>query len=129
MLTAITSLEGFDPLATGNLEHDYSRIIQQSQKRDILNILRSYTGTLDVFSEAVQNAIDAVDAKQRGNKNFIPRIHITIDLQNNLLRFVDNGIGLSLEQVRLFLRPNVSFKENQNYRGHKGVGATFLAYG
>jgi hypothetical protein len=125
----LTSLEGFDPLATGDLGHDYSRIIQESQKRDILNILRSYTGTLDIFSEAIQNAIDAVDQKQREGKNFSPRISIVIDLQKNLLRFVDNGVGMSLEQVRLFLRPNVSFKENQNYRGYKGVGATFLAYG
>lgn len=128
-MTTITSLEGFDPLATGDLGHDYSRIIQESQKRDILNILRSYTGTLDVFSESIQNAIDAVDQKQREGQAFVPRAWITIDLQNNLLRFVDNGTGISLEQVRLFLRPNVSFKENQNYRGHKGVGATFLAYG
>jgi hypothetical protein len=129
MSSDIISLEGFDPLATGDLEHDYSRIIQASQKRDILNILRSYTGTMDVFSESIQNALDAVDAKQREMKNFHPRINITIDLQNNLLRFVDNGIGMSPEQVKLFLRPNVSFKDGQNFRGHKGVGATFLAYG
>lgn len=36
---------------------------------------------------------------------------------------------MSLEQIRFCLRPNVSFKSGDNLRGHKGVGATFLAYG
>jgi hypothetical protein len=129
-LHARSGLDGFNPLWTGGDEtQDYSRIIQESQKRDILNILRSYTGTLDVFSEAIQNAIDAIDAKQREKQNFAARVWITIDLQNGILRFVDNGIGMSEDEVRYFLRPSVSFKSGQGYRGRKGVGATFLAYG
>ena len=34
-----------------------------------------------------------------------------------------------LDEVKYFLRPNVSFKTGTDLRGHKGVGATFLAYG
>jgi hypothetical protein len=36
---------------------------------------------------------------------------------------------MNAEEVKFFLRPNVSFKSTQSLRGHKGVGATFLAYG
>jgi hypothetical protein len=132
MLPPHNILEGFDPLSTGEIEHsEINKIIQESQKRDILNILRSYTGTLDVFSEAIQNAIDAVEQKslKEPGSAYEPRIWVTIDMRNNLLRFVDNGVGMTPEQVKFFLRPNVSFKELQNLRGHKGVGATFLAYG
>ena len=40
----------------------------------------------------------------------------------------DNGIGLSEDQYIKFLAPNFSFKSGHT-RGHKGVGATYLAYG
>jgi hypothetical protein len=33
------------------------------------------------------------------------------------------------QEFKLCLRPNVSFKRQADLRGHKGVGATFLAYG
>ena len=125
------SLDGFDPLGSVDIgESDISKIIEDSQKRDVLNILRSYTGFLDVFSESMQNSIDASEIKSRiFDKSFVPKIWITIDIKNNMLRFVDNGIGLSKEQLRFFVRPSISFKKNEGLRGHKGVGATFLAYG
>lgn len=129
-MPAANILDGFDPLGTREFAHQaIDKIIQESQKRDILNILRSYTGTLDVFSEAVQNAIDAVEQRSRLAADYVPRIWITIDIKRNLLRFVDNGIGMNADEVKFFLRPNVSFKSDESLRGHKGVGATFLAYG
>jgi hypothetical protein len=129
-MTVQSILDGFDPLATGEIEHSHiDKLIQESQKRDILNILRSYTGTLDVFAEAIQNAIDAVDQRSRIEADFEPRIWISIDMRKNLLRFVDNGVGMSVDEAKYFLRPNVSFKSDVDLRGHKGVGATFLGYG
>jgi DNA topoisomerase VI subunit B len=115
-------LEGFDPLSTGEIEHSaIDQIIQESQKRDVLNILRSYTGTLDIFSEAIQNAIDAVDQRMRMEADYTPRIWITIDMKHDRLRFVDNGIGMGEQHVKYFLRLNVSFKTADALRGHKGV--------
>ena len=124
-------LEGYDPLADQKLPTvEISRFIEDSQKRDVLNILRSYTGLLDVFSEAIQNGIDACDLRTRQEpEGYEPKIWIHIDIPNGKLRFVDNGIGMSVEQIRFFVRPGMSFKANESLRGHKGVGATFLAYG
>jgi hypothetical protein len=36
---------------------------------------------------------------------------------------------MNINQVRYCFRPSVSFKSRKDSRGHKGVGATFLAYG
>ena len=36
---------------------------------------------------------------------------------------------MSEEELKYCLRPSVSFKRQADLRGHKGVGATFLAYG
>ena len=103
-------------------------VIDTTRKREIQNILKSYTGRYDLFSELIQNALDALDAKAAGDNNFTPKLWIRIDLKNNMLSVTENGIGFSEDELKLFLRPNVSFKKREN-RGNKGVGASYLAYG
>jgi hypothetical protein len=92
--------------------------------------LKSYTGFFDIFSECIQNALDAIEKKQRVVPDtYKGKLWITLDLQNNKFRVVDNGVGMDLDELKFCLRPNVSFKVGENLRGNKGVGATFLAYG
>jgi len=126
------ALKGFDPLQSGGdaTFGGGSAIFEDATKRVIHNILRSYTGFYDLFSETIQNALDAVEiaSRERG-PTFQPRLWITIDIPGSSLRVVDNGIGMDLDQFKYCFRPNVSFKKNATVRGEKGVGATFLAYG
>jgi hypothetical protein len=102
-------------------------------KREIGNILSSYVGWYDPFCELIQNALDAIDARKQlenaaGNQNYSGEIDIFINLDENSLTISDNGIGLDEPKFQQFLAPNFSFKSG-NTRGHKGVGATYLAYG
>ncbi|RZN14034.1 MAG: ATP-binding protein [Methanosarcinales archaeon] len=98
-------------------------------KRQIKNILKSYTGWYDSLSELIQNALDSIDArKKEGEEDYVPNIWIKIDMQNNLVCVTDNGIGFSDQEFKNFLAPNVSFKTRET-RGNKGVGATYLGYG
>jgi Histidine kinase-, DNA gyrase B-, and HSP90-like ATPase len=125
-------LDGFDPLAADSTERTaaLTQVVEESNRRIILNILKSYTGYFDIFSELLQNALDALQTRQRHKEpGFKPRIWITIDVSSGLVRVVDNGIGMNDDEFRYCLRPNVSFKRQADLRGHKGVGATFLAYG
>ena len=112
------------------LEETYSEeVIGAVKKREIKNILKSYTGWFDLFSELIQNALDATDARlKKGQKDYVPEIHIEIDLKSGRISVTDNGIGFSEKEFRAFLAPNVSYKKSEN-RGNKGVGATYLAYG
>ena len=103
-------------------------VINTTIKRQIKNILKSYTGWFDPFSELIQNALDALDARKAENNQFVPELWIRIDLKQNMLSVTDNGIGFSKDNFKSFLAPNVSFKTQKN-RGNKGVGATYLAYG
>jgi Histidine kinase-, DNA gyrase B-, and HSP90-like ATPase len=126
-------LNGFDPLeitADTGAGPVNSTVFEEATKRVIHNILRSYTGFYDVFSEAIQNSLDAVElaARQRG-KEYRPLIWITIDIPGSRFRIVDNGIGMTADEFKYCFRPNVSYKKGANVRGEKGVGATFLAYG
>lgn len=131
-MTDRSSLDGFDPLASHLFDSGTSleQVFEDASRRVVHNILKSYTGHYDLFSELLQNALDAVEAKHRtGSTGYTPKIWITIDIQNGRVRVADNGVGMSEDEFKFCLRPNVSFKNQQNFRGHKGVGATFIAYG
>src|SRR5260370_24146235 len=100
------------------------------KRQEIRNILRSYTGFYDLFSELIQNSLDSVDSRAaEETSSYRPTIWIHIDIRNQYVSVTDNGLGLSEDHLRLFLQPNMSFKKKGNTRGEKGVGATFLAYG
>ncbi|WP_177303193.1 ATP-binding protein [Methylobacterium sp. 174MFSha1.1] len=121
-------VEAWDPLEP-SAGIDLGLVIA-AKKREIANILRSYTGYYDLFSELIQNALDAVERRlEEDEAGYAPRIWIEIDLGKHEVRVTDNGCGMSLEQFRQFLSPSFSFKNGQSTRGSKGVGATYLGYG
>ncbi|HEY2471847.1 MAG TPA: hypothetical protein VGI45_28945 [Terracidiphilus sp.] len=126
------SFTPFDPLSFKNTKVNEAAI--GSLKREIENILSSYVGWYDPFCELIQNALDAVEARAEyersagTEKAYQPKIDIRIDLDDNALTVTDNGIGLDKDKFEQFLAPNFSFKTGKT-RGHKGVGATYVAYG
>lgn len=120
------NLEEFDPLE--DLQN-MPELLKFAKKTQIKNILRSYTGWYDPFSELLQNALDAVDKRQNESNDYAPTIKITINLKENSLRITDNGIGFDQEQISMFLTPFITYKALTKSRGQKGVGATYLAYG
>jgi len=129
----VSSIDGFDPLAVAADEAGptVASFLEEANKREVHNILKSYTGYFDVFSEMLQNALDAVQTRQRTEgAGYQPRIWVEIDMPARLVRVTDNGVGMTDQEFKYCLRPSVSFKKQEaDLRGHKGVGATFLAYG
>jgi hypothetical protein len=105
----------------------------------ISGILESYNSNYDVFAEVIQNAIDAIEDARLSNLGPPYVLEVTIHLGENWLGILDTGIGMNNEQIKLSFAPSVSFKNNKEliekrgaknaYRGYKGVGLTFLAYG
>jgi hypothetical protein len=126
-----SSITGFDPLEDAHsAAPEMEAVMADATKRVVVNILKSYTGHFDVFSELIQNALDAVEKRYRNEgSGFRPRVYITLDMKNSRLSVTDNGVGMTLPEFKFCFRPNVSFKKDQNLRGQKGVGATFIAYG
>lgn len=125
---SLSSLQEWDPLSqTAAVE---AALADEMRRQEIRNILRSYTGFYDLFAELIQNSLDALDtrASQEGS-DYIPAIWLHIDMQTQSVTITDNGIGLSQDELRLFLQPSMSFKKGRNTRGNKGVGATYLAFG
>src|SRR5690348_1532125 len=117
-------LDTWDPLESSLTD---VIVLEAARRREIRNILKSYVGFFDPFSEAIQNAMDAVDKRQRDfpNQNYKKHLWMTIDLKENLFSVTDNGIGFRQEEFKAFICPNISFKEGEANRGRKGVGATY----
>jgi hypothetical protein len=123
-----------DPLerASGGSDLEYRR-------RTVQGILESYHSNYDVLSEAAQNSVDAVeDAKLTG----LPApflVEVTVNPTENWIGVLDTGVGMTAEEITSVFAPHVSFKHQSTaeskrdkknmYRGYKGVGLTFLAYG
>lgn len=118
----------FDPLAAKTDFRTEAAII--AIKREIQNILDCYVGWYDPFCELIQNALDSVEQQttEISNDAYIPCVKVIINLKENTLTVSDNGTGLSKEKYEQFLAPSFSFKSGKT-RGHKGVGATYIAYG
>ncbi len=122
----------FDPLEFKNTRVNDAAL--GALKREISNILSSYVGWYDPFCELIQNSLDAVEARLAVERSagtagqYEPTIFVIVDLDDNALTVTDNGTGLDKDKFEQFLAPNFSFKSG-NTRGHKGVGATYVAYG
>ena len=137
--------ESFDPLMASS-EETASEAFQHILVREIIG---SYHSNYDVFAETVQNAVDAVEEKYyslREEKDsndqadvlltYEPKIWVTVDLKQNEVRICDNGTGMDFETFQKSLSPAFSGKDikkiigkKMHFRGHKGMGLTFLAYG
>lgn len=118
----------FDPLE--NITQD---LLQSAVKQRIRNIIRSYHNATDVIAEPIQNAMDAIVQANLENLPGSGNVRIKINAMANEIEITDDGPGVSLENIKKFLAPDVTGKkplfEQGKVRGHKGVGLTFLAYG
>lgn len=110
---------------------------QEYRRRAVEGILESYHSNYDVLSEAVQNAVDAVEDAKLAGLSAPYLIEVTVNLSENWIAVLDTGVGMTPDEVASAFAPHVSFKKPAKsgrdrlslYRGYKGVGLTFLAYG
>lgn len=107
----------------------------EARRLRIEGVLDSYHGNYDALSEAVQNAVDALEDAKLAELAAPYLVEVTVNLDANWIGVLDTGIGMSPEQIASAFAPQATFKKQSKrdrknqYRGHKGVGLTFLSYG
>jgi hypothetical protein len=103
----------WDPLE--NVSNLSQTLVADARRREIRNILKSYVGFFDPFAEAIQNAMDAIDRRQRvlGEPKFQKRLWISVDLQHNTFGVTDNGCGFSEAEFKTFLCPSRVLKKGR----------------
>jgi hypothetical protein len=121
-----------DPLDTVAQGYDFRRSI-------VSGVLESYNSNYDFLAEAVQNAVDAIEDAKLREYNGPFRVEVTVNLKDNTVSVLDTGVGMSELDLARAVAPHISMKadselnarrgKKNSYRGYKGVGLTFLAYG
>lgn len=102
-------------------------------RRNLKNLLTSYADEADVFTESVQNAVDAITtaaAEGLYTPDDSPRITIVlgrpIDRQHYIY-VADNGIGMTSEVAKRVTVPGYSHGKGKGRSvGYKGVGASYF---
>jgi hypothetical protein len=104
------------------------------QIREAENVLSSYSRATDLLAEALQNATDAIDVRSEAEAEAPRKIRIDFDARARRFTVTDTGTGISAENLRIVLTPNVTLKSGKlaasrsgRSRGEKGVGLSFLA--
>ena len=97
-------------------EVETSRIIELLAKQ-------IYQSPLALLRENIQNAFDAVRERRQRDAGFRPEIHVTIG--NEAITIVDNGIGMSLEELRKHFWTAGSSSKNTAEARAAGVVGTF----
>jgi hypothetical protein len=130
-------VEKFNPLSKGPTNPEYQLGYARNGVRSVID---SYHGRIDVFAEAIQNSIDAIERRwsdsdgSRSDESDLdskPRLRIILNSDQNAIEVIDNGVGIAADKLEDLLEPFVTDKRlsGSPTRGHKGVGTTFLAYG
>ena len=123
-----------DPLGATSLDFDDS-----IRRRHIQGILESYNGNYDALAEMVQNSVDALEDASLAGLPGPFLLAVDVNLKQNWISVLDTGTGMSAAEIVKVCAPHASLKPNPDiagkrdkrtaYRGYKGVGLTFLAYG
>ncbi len=137
-----TLVASFNPLKIlGDTTDTYAAELMRQQVKEIIG---SYHHQFDHLYECVQNAVDACEraftvfSKSSDGADYVPSVKITIDLEHNSIKVIDNGLGMTNNVVtRYFFTPYATMKSGlagnsestARQRGEKGVGATFVSYG
>ncbi len=102
-----------------------------SLKKEINNIVDSYSNPYDILSELTQNSYDAIVRFIKNNGETIKEHSITIEVNcpKRLVRIKDSGVGIEATVVKDLIAPNGTDKENEvESVGEKGVGLTYAIF-
>jgi hypothetical protein len=117
-------------------------------KGQIEEVVRAYRHSWDIYSELLQNSVDAINRRfrilndpdfylydrYRADNELQPdeaykgRIHISVHIPNRTIEIYDNGAGIRHDKIEEFLLPKGGDKIVTQEYGFKGYGLTFVAF-
>ena len=123
--------------------------VESRIKAEVEEVVRAYRHSWDVYSELIQNSVDAINRRYRvlndpdfylynryhTEENYLSpdpgyrgKIKIEIDLSENTICIYDNGTGIASDKIEEFLLPKGGDKTVSQEYGFKGYGLTFVAF-
>jgi molecular chaperone HtpG len=104
----------------------------ESLRREIQNLVDSYSHPWDMLAELVQNSVDAIRKHRSlygtvGQPNH--RIDIVLDRDSRTIKVRDTGVGFDGDRFLALLAPHGSDKsDDAEAIGEKGVGLTYSIF-
>ncbi len=123
--------------------------VESRIKAEVEEVVRAYRHSWDVYSELIQNSIDAINRRFRvlndpdfylydiyhtadnylnPDPGYRGKLKIEIDLSQNTICIYDNGTGIVPSKIEEFLLPKGGDKTVSQEYGFKGYGLTFVAF-
>lgn len=129
--------EPFNPFRLAEEQPLFEQYFNDLKRNEVRQIIVSYHQTYDHFHEVLQNAVDACEQAfpmpaGEVQTPYEPHIQVRIDVDSNKLLVVDNGTGMTMDDVQKYLFTPYATKKigsQVRQRGEKGVGNAFLSYG
>ncbi|MEA5442086.1 ATP-binding protein [Cyanobium gracile] len=98
-------------------------------RRELKGIRDSYHHYWDILAELLQNSRDSITRRRNNGYAGPSFVNIVFSKEENSIKVLDNGTGLSPALVERILAPGGSDKDaQQNEVGEKGVGLTFALF-
>jgi hypothetical protein len=99
-------------------------------RKHLKNLTTSYSDESDLFTETIQNAIDAMTVLQMRRKGYVGSLTIVLGRRkghDHYLYVQDTGVGMNSTDLRKVFIPGYSEgKKSGQTIGHKGVGMSYV---
>lgn len=118
---------GADIFGIGSLDEKYQK---ELIRKHLVNLTTSYSDESDIFTEIIQNAVDAVMARKPLSPDDERQITIVIGRRRGHAHYLyvqDNGVGMAPNVVDKVFIPGFSSGKRQGRSiGYKGVGMSYV---
>ncbi len=112
---------------TSELDDDQQQELARSMLKGLIS---SYADEADIFTELVQNAYDAVIARQQMESDYVGTITVVFGRRTNDDHYIyvqDDGIGMTPKIARKVFIPGYTYgKRKGSTIGYKGVGLSYV---
>ena len=112
------------------LKGAFSKLGEEQIKENIRRIIMSYRYTWDIYTELIQNGVDAIIDKFGYENLKEGKIKLTFNTEKREIIIEDNGIGIKEEDISSIFVTGESLKrrDNRGKFGFMGYGFTFVAF-
>lgn len=114
----------------GELRNKFSTLALEQVRENVRRTIMSYRSSWDLYTEMVQNAVDAIIDKYGYENIKMGNIRLSFNTGQRELYIEDNGIGIKPEDISsiLVMGESLKRKENRGKFGFMGYGFTFVAF-
>jgi hypothetical protein len=114
----------------GELKEKFSKLGLDQIRENVRRTIMSYRSSWDLYTELIQNSVDAIIDKFGYENMSNGKIKLSFDTKNREIQIEDNGIGIMPSDLSsiLVLGESVKRREGRGKYGFMGYGLTFVAF-